>query len=281
MRLLRVVTTLPAENDLSWYLNEAQAAAGIRSSYGVLVDAAMGGWGSGRNDPHAGRTRGYRDKETGDHKHPWLDNVARERRLHARWGTLSETDQGILSAAYVRERFPRETERPLGDLVRVGLMTAAFRAAYDERGTPIEWLADLCRRGKRQTLIDEIRRQALALIETPLVAWRATARFLEEDPEEVERRAVRFEAASRDVAGPERDEAPRTWTPDEAGRGSWMSAREGAEPCEAGDQKRCLGSRVKRRRGDCEAHVTEAGKCVTDEEELVRMTTGAARRGQA
>lgn len=249
MTILRIIVTAPREPDLAWLINESRAAAGIRSSFGVLADAASGGWGGGRQDPHASRTRGYVDKRTGQNRHPWLESVARERTLHARFCLLPEVEQGVLFAAYAKEGtgdvVEASLDRALGDLVRVATLTAAFREVYeDDRGTPIEWLADVCRRGgkahgwaaaDRGVFLDEVRRQANALVDGALESWRATgprkAFRSHEDAsagaDGAKRRADAFSAAARPVDGPKPKGAPRTWAPMGVAPG-WVSPREHA-----------------------------------------------------
>jgi hypothetical protein len=215
MSLLAVILRLPRETDLSWYLNESGAAAGVRSSFGVLADAAAGGWGGGRQDPHGGRTRGYRNK-AGDHVHPWLDAVGRERVLHDRFRRLTEVEQRILAHAYLNRRRPPETTRSFDEYVFVVPATAAFREVYDGNGTPTEWLVNACRNAQRHAkAIEAMRVQAIALVDVALDAWRATRSGKAQEPrspeDETAKRAV---VAARSVAGPKRkEEAGRTWVP--------------------------------------------------------------------
>jgi hypothetical protein len=221
MKFLRVIVTVPPEQDLSWYLNESKAAAGVHSSWGPLTDAAQGGFGGGRNDPHAGRTRAFRAKD-GDWKHPWLDAVGKERELHRRFGELSDEHQATLYTAYHRVGLPKETDRALGDLLHTVKLTAAFREVYDERGTPTEWLVGLCEGriapvvdGRRDNakLLEAMRLQAVALIDVALRAWRASRpgrRQAEEVDDETTKRAA---LAARPVDGPRMKEVPRTWVP--------------------------------------------------------------------
>lgn len=212
MRALAIVLAVPHEPELSWLLNKSAAAAGIKSNCGPLIEAARGGWGGGRHDPHAGRTRAHRGKD-GDWKHPWLDAVGFERRLTARWSTLLELDRAVLTCAYTEVRFPPETDGKLGSLVAVALLTAAFREAYaEDEGTPMEWLRRACGRAKDARTVEAMRLQALDMVTVAVTAWRASrpgARAVELDEETVRRAAL----ASRDVSGPRRKETPRTWVP--------------------------------------------------------------------
>ena len=237
MTILRIIVTAPREPNLDWLINESGAAAGVRSSFEPQREAAMGGRGSGPSDPHIARTRGYYDRKQRRTVHPWLENVGRERALHARFGSLTETEQGILHAAYFREGtgdvVEASLDRALGDLVRVATLTAAFREVYeDERGTPIEWLADVCRRGgkapgwgatDRGPFLDEVRKQANALVDGALESWRSTSgrpvkapRSPEEAATAAEatmKRAAAYAAAAKPVAGPKAKGEPRTWAP--------------------------------------------------------------------
>lgn len=267
MRHLAIHLGVPHEPDLAWLLNKSAAAAGIKSNCGPLIDAAKGGWGGGRYDPHEGRTRGYRDKKTGEHRHPWIEAAGRERALHARWGLLDEVcghdmaeqHRAVLVAAYTEERFPPQTDGKLGQLFAVGFLTAAFREAYAaDEGTPVDWVVRACARTSRAKVIESMRLQAGALVEVAVRAWRMTeprARppLVDED---TERRA---EAAARSVEGPEPAEAPRTWAPESEPRG-WMSAREGARPCEDGVAGVCMTPRRGRRR---ECHVPGLGRAMS------------------
>jgi hypothetical protein len=211
MRHLAINLAVPHEPDLAWLLNKSAAAAGIKSNCGPLIDAANGGWGGGRNDPHEGRCRGYWDQKAGEHRHPFLDAVGRERRLYTRWSMLDEVcgrelaeqHRTILRAAYTEVRFPPQTDGKLGQLFAVAMATAAFREAYSEdEGT--------CARPNRAKLVESMRLQAGALVEVAVRAWRETEprarpHFVDED---TERRA---DAAAKVVDGPARDEEPRTW----------------------------------------------------------------------
>lgn len=221
MRHLAINLAVPHEPDLSWLLNKSAAAAGIKSNCGPLIDAANGGWGGGRNDPHEGRTRGYRDKRTGEHRHPWLDAVSRERALSARWALLddvcgheaAEQHRAVLVCAYTEVRFPPQTDGKLGHLFAVGFLTAAFREAYAaDEGTPVDWVIRACARTSRAKVIEAMRLQASALVEVAVRAWRETeprARPHHVD-EDTERRAA---SAAKRVEGPARNEEPRTWVP--------------------------------------------------------------------
>lgn len=222
VNLLRVIVAVPRDPDLSWLLNESSAAAGIRSSFGVLADAATGGWGGGRQDPHEGRTRGYVDK-AGHFRQPWLEAVARSRALRTRWDSLAAPEHGVavqtvLFHAYTEKRCPPETERPLGGLASVAPATSAFRAAYEPAdGAPMDWLADVCRRGHHKSLVEEIRKQSLWLIDESLERWRATGpKRGVQGPDMAEGATTRFrrflEALSA-VEGPKAVGPARTWAP--------------------------------------------------------------------
>lgn len=218
MRALAIVLSVPHEPDLSWLMNKSAAAAGIKSNCGPLIEAARGGWGGGRHDPHAGRTRAHRGAD-GVWVHPWLAAVARERQLTARWeaigrGPTADRHRAVLVCAYTEVRFPPETDRKLGALAAVALLTAAFREAYPEdEGVPLEWLARACSRPKDARLIESMRLQAGDLVHAAVDAWRASRTGATHEPNEDAAR--RAELAGRPVEGPERREPPRTWAPGE------------------------------------------------------------------
>lgn len=250
-RALAINLAVPHEPDLSWLLNKSAAAAGIKSNFGPLADAAAGGWGSGRNDPHEGRCRAFYDRRQARQVHPFLEAVGRERALYARWAKLEELHRAVLWCAYTEVRFPPQTDAKLGHLFGVAILTAAFREAYaEDEGTPSDWIIRACARSSRGGVVEAMRLQASALVEVAVRAWRETeprARPHHVD-EDTERRAG---VAARAVEGPARAQEARAWVPDGAGRGEWMSAREGAEPCACVGDGRCIAPPAKRRRGEC------------------------------
>lgn len=228
MRPLAINLTVPHEPDLSWLLNKSASAAGIKSNFGPLADAAAGGWGSGRHDPHEGRTRAFLDRKTGLWRHPFLDAVERERELYARWSKLTEETRAILGLAYIEQAAPTETHHKLGALVFVATLTAAFRETFAPwESTPMEFLARACAASKQGALVDSMRMQASTLVEVAAKAWRATKPrkgVVEDvDPDT----ARRYAAASKPVDGPVRVDAPRTWAPMGITPG-WVSPRERA-----------------------------------------------------
>lgn len=223
MRILAIHLGIPHEPDLSWLLNKSAAAAGIRSSFGVLADAAAGGWGGGRQDPHASRVRTSNDGK----RSPWLDDVGRERVLHARWESLPCRIRRVLASAYTEKATAPQTDGKLGALANVAPLTAAFRELYEPWAmTQAEFLVALCTASKRSGVVDVMRIQSSAMVEVAAYAWRMTRDGAKSHPPSEETLA-RAEAAWRHVELPRRHEAPRTWAPmvDETAA-AWESPRE-------------------------------------------------------
>lgn len=211
MRPLAIHLGIPHEPDLSWYYEKAPK---LRSNFGILADAAQGGWGSGRNDPHAVMADDRRLEDIRKAKLIW-------RRLHE----LSVPIRNVLKAAYERTRTSPQTDGKLGALANVALQTAAFKAIYEPwSSTPTECLVALCTSAKRTGVVDAMRLQASAMVEVAAYAWRMTRSGCQAHPPSDDTLA-RAEAAWRHVEPPRRQEAPRTWRPMGITPG-WVSPRE-------------------------------------------------------
>lgn len=117
------------ERDLRWFLHHGESVMGLRSSFGPLVDLALGGFGGG----------GESESRATDRRHGWSSAariegaVAIARRLRARWQQLPADAQQVLWLAHgphAWTNWSKDVNRVLGTLSGVALLTAAAHAAW-------------------------------------------------------------------------------------------------------------------------------------------------------
>jgi hypothetical protein len=226
----RFMVSVPVDDDLSWFINHAESAQGARAFA-----------------PTKQRSGGERVKEytwsRGDDADVELEMTRHERRLLAsktqaeiakastlrqRWQRLGPNAQRILVEAYGIRVMPRETEKPLGSLAGVALLTSAAAHglpadAEAKRkaipGHPVlegrgEWLLALCRHAAANVLlIDAMRAEAAEMVRVALAQWQTPIDG-----------AVDVEI----FLGPERKAKSGDWAPDSRGRGKWRSPLEQA-----------------------------------------------------
>lgn len=125
---------------LTWYLHNADAAMGLRSSFGPMVDLALGGFG-GSSGSHDGGAVARHDRraEVGGG-----GAVDLGRRLRERWMRLDPQTQRVLWLAYgphAWSRWSKDVARALGELSGVALLThAAERGSIATAKTKAESL---------------------------------------------------------------------------------------------------------------------------------------------
>lgn len=191
----RFLTSVPVDADLTWFINHAESAMGVRSTHGALVAMIeTGGVSRGAGVRAVGYTNGICDVEVhqaaGERrllsKHHRSD-ADRDRRLRARFLALTSEQRAVLCEAYAVRNVPHEMCAPLGALAGVALLTSvaingypahegrpAFRGHPEEMGRG-EWLRALCRKpGQNAEPLEAMRKEAAAKVFDALMAWRET-----------------------------------------------------------------------------------------------------------
>lgn len=197
----RFLLAVPVNDDLTWFINHAESACGQRSALPALVGMIeTGGQTRGRPSTIVTFSKGDdRDVEvdmsSADRRMlagPVRREVGRDRALRPRWMKLGPGAQAVLLEAYAVRAFPHETKQPLGQLAGVALLTHAAgeglppikgvrgaiagHPAEQGRG---EWLRQLCcKPGQNAEILDEMRREAGAMVHEALELWRMTPDYV-------------------------------------------------------------------------------------------------------
>lgn len=160
---------VPRDWELEWLLCHSEGEAGMASSFGSLVDAAMGGWGGGGDRER--RITGWRFGRGG--------SVERGRALRTRFMAIeSARHRDVLLLAYGPYVWPRETMRHLGQLAGVALIAEASQAGYEralaragsrDRGIGA-WLVSACLRGSGSELAPIVA-ECRSLVDAARVVW--------------------------------------------------------------------------------------------------------------
>lgn len=155
---------------LHWFLHYGESAMGLRSSFGPMVDLALGGFGGGAPDPHATAARRH-DRRIADDT-----EMSYGRRLRDRWRRLTPDTQRILWLAHgphAWSRWSKDVARALGSLSGVAILTTAADRGWraSAKGTVGDWLASQASRHRDLRMVED---EALTMVHIAFFEWKAT-----------------------------------------------------------------------------------------------------------